>query len=212
MRPALRALVILLLAAATTVAVAWAGIVNGGRQPAYEEVMAGIRADSEPNWLRPPAAPDPLPQPPADVQSVLLVYRPLEVPSFLRCTGWPRPAMSSIWSFNGLDGREAAKAWSASWDGGWEVPNPFFFPVAVRGPAPRPRTLALPLRPVWPGFAVNTAAYASAWWLVLVGVPFARAALRRRRGRCPRCSYDRAGLAEGTACPECGSALATTGT
>ena len=33
-----------------------------------------------------------------------------------------------------------------------------------------------------------------------------RVAIRRRRGRCSSCGYDRRGLAEGVTCPECGTA------
>jgi hypothetical protein len=32
-----------------------------------------------------------------------------------------------------------------------------------------------------------------------------RVALRIRRGRCPACGYDRSGLANPSACPECGT-------
>ena len=60
-----------------------------------------------------------------------------------------------------------------------------------------------PLRPIWPGFALNTIFYAALFWLGLRG-PFAlRRYLRRQRGRCLNCGYDlRGDLAAG--CPECG--------
>ncbi len=61
----------------------------------------------------------------------------------------------------------------------------------------------LPLRPLWPGFAINTVFYA----LILL-VPFApftlRCFIRRKRGRCINCGYDLRG-AEHEVCPECGS-------
>ncbi len=61
----------------------------------------------------------------------------------------------------------------------------------------------LPLRPIWPGFAVNAIFYAAILWLLIPG-PFAlRRLVRRRRGLCPACGYDlRHG--EHEACPECG--------
>ncbi len=63
---------------------------------------------------------------------------------------------------------------------------------------------ALPLRPIWPGLALNAAAW-SAVWLVLLTAPSAiRRRRRRARGLCERCGYDLAGCT-GPACPECGS-------
>lgn len=55
--------------------------------------------------------------------------------------------------------------------------------------------------PVWPGFAVNTAVYASLAWAPLGAWRLGRARLRRRRGACVACGYDVRGL---QACPECG--------
>ena len=61
----------------------------------------------------------------------------------------------------------------------------------------------LPLRPVWPGFAINTGLYAlallaiySLWWL-------GRRFIRNLRGRCLICGYDLRGDLKG-GCSECG--------
>ncbi len=62
----------------------------------------------------------------------------------------------------------------------------------------------LPLRPIWPGFAVNTLLYAAILWLIIPG-PFAlRRLLRLRRGLCPKCAYPMGGSAM---CTECGKSL-----
>ena len=61
----------------------------------------------------------------------------------------------------------------------------------------------LPLRPMWPGFAINTVLYSlallvsySLWWL-------SRRFIRNLRGRCLKCGYDLRGkLTSG--CSECG--------
>jgi hypothetical protein len=59
---------------------------------------------------------------------------------------------------------------------------------------------SVPLLPVWPGLLMNVAFFGALAGLIFLVRPV-RAALRRRAGRCPACSYQLAGL--GT-CPECG--------
>ena len=64
-----------------------------------------------------------------------------------------------------------------------------------------------PLRPIWPGFAVNTLFYAAVFWLLICG-PFVPRRLirhlRRRRGHCPACAYP---MGESDTCTECGREL-----
>jgi len=66
----------------------------------------------------------------------------------------------------------------------------------------------LPLRPIWPGFAINTVFYAAILWL-LFAAPFVLRRWRRiRRGLCPKCAYDlRNRPTDSNACPECGAAV-----
>ena len=55
------------------------------------------------------------------------------------------------------------------------------------------------------GFAINTLFYAALLALPLSFFPIRRR-LRARRGRCPKCGYDRTGLSDPAApCPECGA-------
>lgn len=75
--------------------------------------------------------------------------------------------------------------------------------VLTRYRTPRP-ALVLPLVPRWPEFLINTAAWGAALWLVTSGASLFRRARRRRRGLCPACGYDRRGLPDTAACPECG--------
>ncbi len=65
-------------------------------------------------------------------------------------------------------------------------------------------SFVIPLRPIWPGFAVNTIFYATILWL-LIAAPFAlRRFLRLRRGLCPKCAYP---TGESAVCTECGITL-----
>ncbi len=65
------------------------------------------------------------------------------------------------------------------------------------------RSFAVPLRPLWPGFTVNSLFYAGILWLLLPGPFTLRRLIRSRRGLCPACAYDLC-HAEHEACPECG--------
>lgn len=64
----------------------------------------------------------------------------------------------------------------------------------------------LPLRPLWPGFIINTLFYGAILW-PLFAIPFAaRRALRRRRGLCTKCAYP---IGTSAVCTECGAAVAS---
>jgi hypothetical protein len=66
----------------------------------------------------------------------------------------------------------------------------------------------LPLRPIWPGFAINTIFYAAMLWLLWVAPGKIRRFIRIRGHRCPACGYQIApGGGIGPVCSECGAAL-----
>lgn len=67
-----------------------------------------------------------------------------------------------------------------------------------------PRDRCLPTGVIATGFALDTFAFGSAWWLLLFGPRALVRGIRRWRGVCIRCGYSRAGLSKGSACPECG--------
>ena len=108
----------------------------------------------------------------------------IEVGFWLRA-GWP------IRSMEGL-------VWQASerpitYDAAWALPSDT-----------SPTLPAILLRPIWPGFAINTLFYATILWLLIPG-PFAlRGFIRRKRGQCPACGYP---AGESAVCSECGKEL-----
>ncbi len=66
--------------------------------------------------------------------------------------------------------------------------------------------IVVPLRPIWPGVAINTLFYAAILWLLTLGPFTARRMIRRKRGHCIKCGYDLS-HAEHEVCPECGVAV-----
>ena len=105
-------------------------------------------------------------------------------------TGWPRPA------FRG--GRLSGTDEDFS-DGVWILPGRLFDDGLER---------VIPLRPIPSGLAINSAVGVVVGAMVLLIVRGLRALWcwnRDRRGRCPACGYDRRGLLDGGACPECGA-------
>ena len=110
----------------------------------------------------------------------------------IRCAGWP---MRSLW-------HEIEPSAPRSVSGGALVVQ---LPVWLNRRAETAGEPAvLPLRPIWPGLALDSLLFAAAWWLLLGGIAATRRTLRARRNQCPRCGYSRTGLAPVTPCPECG--------
>lgn len=115
--------------------------------------------------------------------------------------GWP---MLSLWSSARrltVDG-ERQVVESANVEGGIEMGVSPWITVPPRGNRPaltRPRVL--PLRPVWPGFAVNSIGFGLVLWLAIFGWRDARAFWRARHDRCCACGYP---VGESERCSECG--------
>ncbi len=93
---------------------------------------------------------------------------------------------------------------------GWPLLSLAHMPGAKSSLNVRPTRLLInrsstpPLRPLWPGFALNTLFYATVLGLLIPG-PFAlRRFIRRRRGLCTKCAYP---MGESDVCTECGTAL-----
>jgi hypothetical protein len=100
-----------------------------------------------------------------------------------RC-GWP---LLALWGGVRFEphGEEPRLTWA------------FLYWRADRGPGAG----VMPLRPLWPGFAINTIFYAAILWL-LFAAPFAVRRRRRiKRGLCPACAYP---VGNSEICTECG--------
>ena len=62
----------------------------------------------------------------------------------------------------------------------------------------------LPLRPQWPGFAINTMLYGGVPWLLVCGPFELRRFRRRKRGLCVYCAYP---IGRSDVCTECGRVI-----
>jgi len=108
--------------------------------------------------------------------------------------GWPTYSMWSAFAWN-----------TAQWPN--VLTDPRLSAIHIRSPMGADYALAqrvLPLRPIWPGFAVNTVIYAALLWLLIPGPFVLRRVIRVRRGLCPACAYPRG---ESDVCSECGLTL-----
>jgi hypothetical protein len=85
-------------------------------------------------------------------------------------------------------------------------------PRAVQAIIPPPRQgtdQLLPLRPIWPGFAINTIFYAGIAWLCWLLFTMSMRTQRRLRGLCGRCAYP---IGVSPVCTECGARVRAAGT
>jgi len=135
-------------------------------------------------------------------------YVPLAVPSWSMIAEKPivRPELDHKMWF------EAARGWPWLSMAGhlqlredWEMIEESHWAIPLD--TPKPLFLGgrfLPLRPLWPGFVVNTILYAVVLWMALAGSVALRRWRRIGRKRCPACGYPR-----GTSpvCTECGEPL-----
>ncbi len=128
---------------------------------------------------------------------------------FQRQAGWPLRCMESRYvsrtPTNGggstfLIGEEFSEAGSAraSWRQLYD--RGVLWPAAWAPPSGT--VFTIPLRPIWPRFALNALIWAGAGWGVSAAFAARRRRARHRAGECRRCCYCVVGLA---ICPECGT-------
>jgi hypothetical protein len=115
--------------------------------------------------------------------------------------GWPMASLGGECWFGAAPGQFDAPP--DGWLAGLARPDRQSWAVLVDIPGAR-RSALLPLRPLFPGFLVNTAIYAVAVALALAAPWALRRFLRRQRGLCPACGYPAGPTGP---CSECGGAL-----
>jgi hypothetical protein len=86
---------------------------------------------------------------------------------------------------------------------------PYVTPVRKRGIIHyREDARTIPLRIIWPGFAINTIFYAAMLWLLWIAPGRIRRFIRVQRHCCPACGYQiDSAPGIGPRCSECGAAL-----
>jgi hypothetical protein len=130
--------------------------------------------------------------------------------------GWPA---SSATCDGSLVVRDSPRAfWKAKWQCG--IDPPVWLSVGSMGPLGDEQfRRPLPLKPIWPGFALNTIFYAAVLWFIFAIPGGVKRLRRRRRGSCIHCGYDLRGhripgagaapeAGHSTKCPECGGVIA----
>lgn len=177
--------------ATVAAAVPWRGEVPGD-WPVAQQVADDLRSWCGSFQIRaatsvPPNAPDG----PADAVWMEYSYR----------IGWPAPAMAgfglSWWVGDGP--KHSEKHWIKRLPS-WVPRNDKSWVNSGR---------EIPLRPVFPQFALGAVFYSGPFAFVFLGVWAIRRRSRSRAGHCPACAYDLVGLSVGAACPECGAVSAT---
>jgi hypothetical protein len=216
-RPSLVALLCLLLGAATTVGVAWT-LARHIHVLAWQSVAESATQYFEENDAATAGWPVPVPAdwpPPSRLSATRRTGWLREIASagepperhvlFVQSFGWPMLSLQH--QLTGREERDARAAAHPGWSFvSWRIGLWRYDPAA---PIPWLRHWQLPLNPLWPGFAIDTALYATSWWaLLFTPLPLYRTARRRlrvSRGTCGACGYDLKG-SPGRACPECGHA------
>jgi hypothetical protein len=122
---------------------------------------------------------------------------------FIR-SGWPMYAASTVGTLQHRWGTEprpelGEQRYKPKWRLGIDLPQRWDGELYYR---------ALPIEPIWPGFAINTLFYAAIPWLLFAAPGSMRRWRRIRRGLCAKCAYP---VGTSDVCTECGAAVKTLG-
>lgn len=117
---------------------------------------------------------------------------------YLVVAGWPMWALRGS-CYNG--GVYQTPEWLSSRGSAWNTPRWLRMRTSLLGSID---AMPIPLRPIWPGFAVNTLLYAVCFSLMLRFCPSAIRRARLRKSQCPSCRYP---IGVSPLCTECGREL-----
>ncbi len=106
--------------------------------------------------------------------------------------GWPMLSMDWVSAYSSLEGDSVRN----------DNPNIISAGIVMPSGLPSHYRGRLPLRPIFPGFYINTILWAVLVWLTILGPGQFKRWNRKRLGKCIACGYEIADLAT---CPECGS-------
>ena len=211
-----RVVVFLLLGAIVNVAVAW-GCSRGNVWPPKQNLT---NYDTSTMWSRVaqshwPVSPRGLDRrqrfgcrfdETASAQSLMLPDGRLERRMFLAqevCAGWPALALSG--NYGARVNEKKTTTQSADHE---SIQRGFILVTRGVGWLNVDPGQAFPIRPIWPGFVVNTIFYALVLWgilAVVTGVPQRYLRHRRiKRGLCPACAYP---IGTSEVCTECGGTV-----
>jgi hypothetical protein len=112
-------------------------------------------------------------------------------------------SVHEVWAgcpFASVRGRRLAVGDGAWVEGGVPLPDEIASAIGAHSGFP------IPVRPIWPGFAINSIFYAALLWALWFAPGKIRRMLRIRRDCCPTCSYKIA-PGVGEKCSECGAEL-----
>lgn len=108
--------------------------------------------------------------------------------------GWPMPSMR-CWLEN-------QSGYPSSLASARRGPVRLVAGIDLSGGKIGPDSRALPLQPMWLGFAINTLFYATILWMLFAAVLALRRRRRMKRGLCPACAYP---VGTSPVCTECGA-------
>ncbi|MGH7133204.1 MAG: hypothetical protein ACREJO_14830 [Phycisphaerales bacterium] len=123
------------------------------------------------------------------------------------CVGWPIRSFQYVRSIGLISPsgvQRSAEDLPSAWRHGVEVPGWMRIALSPASNSFDEEFRRIPIRPIWPGLAVNTLLNACVIAPLMLLPGWVRRARRRAKGRCVRCGYSLVGLGAGAGCPECG--------
>lgn len=140
----------------------------------------------------------------ASTGTEMVRYSDTDRQSILRRSGWPFRSMCCVVEYR----PDASSTWTKHVRGGLPIAGFNFLSRDVSGlglaMGMQGIERVLPLRPLWPGFVLNTMFWASALWLLWMIPRWLRSLWWGIRHKCTRCGYP---VGVSPVCTECGRTI-----